>query len=337
MVATGNPIAWKHDTLYNKLAISREALQQFNDYSTVAFVVIKDHRILHEQYWDDYSDTSHSNSFSSAKSIVSLLIGSALDEGKIQSLDDPITIYLPDFKNTNGYTLTIKHLLTMSSGIDWNEKYSNLFSPTTMAYYGDDLHRQSLSLEVISAPGIEFNYQSCDTELLGMIINATTGKTLAAYASEKLWKPIGAENTAKWSIDRPGGIEKAYCCFNSSAPDFARIGQLVLDSGMVGDKQVVSKEYIRQATISAINLTDNEGNACDYYGYHFWILTHKGHKVIYARGILGQYIFIIPSLNAVVVRLGEKRSHEYRQHAPTDVFIYLDEAFRMIGASNTAN
>jgi len=331
LVQNAQSIPWQHDSLYNALKIDPVQLAVFDTFGTTAFVVIHDKKIVHEEYWDGASDTTRSNSFSAAKSIVSLLIGCLLDEGKIKSLDQPITDFLPDFKNTNGFNLRIKDLLTMSSGIDWDEAYSSLFSPTTKAYYGRHLSEQMIDLSVKSKPGKVFNYQSCDTQLLSLIIEKVTGKTLSEFASEKLWQPLGAEHPALWSLDRTDGVEKAYCCFNSTATDFARIGQMVLDSGQFNNRQLVSKAYLKQATSPAKWIKGEDGDSCNYYGYQFWMLTHKGHKVVYARGILGQYIFIIPSLNAVVVRLGTDRSKEFVNFVPKDVYIYLDVAFNLLG------
>jgi len=332
VVLNANPIPWQHDSLYNVMKIQPAEQAAFDSFGTTAFVVIRDKKIVHEEYWDGTTDTTRSNSFSVAKSIVSLMIGCLIDEGKIKSVEQPITDFLPDFKNSNGFNLRIKDLLTMSSGLDWNEGYSSLFSPTTEAYYGSHLADQVLSLNVKEEPGKVFNYQSCNTQLLSLVIEKVTGKTLSEFASEKLWKPLGAEHPALWSLDRADGVEKGYCCFNSTATDFARIGQMVLDSGQFNNQQVVSKSYLKEATSPATWLKGENGGPLDYYGYQFWMLTHKGHKVVYARGILGQYIFIIPSLDAVVVRLGTERSKIQLRHVPKDIFTYLDTAFAMVGA-----
>lgn len=330
IVYNAKHIPWQRDSLYNMQRIDAANLQVMDSFGTTAFIIIHNNKILHEEYWDGASDTTRSNSFSVAKSIVSILIGCLLDDGKIKSVYQPVTDFLPEFKNTNGFTLRIKDLLTMSSGLEWDEGYSSLFSPTTRAYYGSELTKQMLDLNVKSEPGKKFSYQSCNSQLLGMIIEKASGKTISDYASEKLWKPLGAQHPAFWSVDKPEGTEKAYCCFNSTATDFARIGQMVLDSGEFNNKPIVSKKYLSDATSPASYLKDERGDSCYYYGYHFWMLTNKGHKVIYARGILGQYIFIIPSLNAVVVRLGTDRSKQYLKHAPKEVFSYLDAAFELI-------
>jgi len=330
MVEKGTPIPWAIHKNYNKVKISDSSLAHFSEFGTIAFLVIKNDSILHEEYWDGYSDSSYSNSFSMAKSIVSLLIGCALDEGKIKSLDQPITDYIADYKGPEYEKITIKDLLTMSSGLNWDEAYSSAFSITTKAYYGNDLPGLVASLEPIEEPGKVHRYKSGDTQILSMIVEKATGKHLAEYASEKLWKPLGAEHSALWSLDKEDGNEKAYCCFNSNARDFARIGQMLLDSGQFNGKQIVSKEYIRHATSPAVWLKDDKGKSCNYYGYQTWMITYKGMKINYARGILGQYIFVIPDKHAVIVRLGHKRSEVYAGIVPTDVFIFLDAALSLL-------
>ena len=330
-VQTTKTIPWQYDSLYNTQTINPAQMAVFDTFGTTAYVIVHNNKIIYEHYWDGTSDTTRSNSFSAAKSIISILIGCLFDEGKIKSFDQPITDFLPDFKNTNGFTLTIKDLLTMSSGIDWDEGYSSLFSPTTKAYYGKNLREQVLGLKIGTEPGKMFNYQSCNTQLLALIVAKASGKTVSEYASEKLWQPLGAEHPALWSLDQTGGVEKAYCCFNSTARDFARIGQMVLDSGQFNNQQIVSKAFLEQALAPATQLKDEAGDSCYYYGYQFWLMSHKGEKIAYARGILGQYIFIIPALDAVVVRLGTDRSKEYLNHAPKDAYTYLDAAFEMLG------
>ncbi|MBK7029291.1 MAG: serine hydrolase [Bacteroidales bacterium] len=331
-VAKGIPLPWKKHPEYNKLVINDSSIAYFRQYGTTAFVVIQNDSLLHEEYWDGYADSSLSNSFSMAKSIVSLLIGCLLDEGKIKSLDQPITDYIQEFKGEAYQNIRIKDLLSMSSGLDWDEAYSSAFSKTTQAYYGQNLSELVTSLQIAEAPGKIFRYKSCDTQLLSIIIEKASGKSLATYASEKLWQPLGAQYDAYWSLDTEDGHEKAYCCFNSNATDFARIGQLVLDTGQFNQKQVISREYMMEATSPATWLVNESGEKCDWYGYQFWRLTYKGMNIIYARGILGQYIFVIPELKTVVVRLGHKRSEIKRGNVPEDVYIYLDAAINLLNS-----
>ncbi len=330
-VSNGNVIPWPIDEKYNATNISSEALSEIEKYRTVAYLVIKEGKILHEEYWDGWTDTTISNSFSMAKSIISLLIGCLADEGKL-SVDDPVHKYIPELKDLPDHPILIRHLLSMSSGLDWDESYSSLTSVTTEAYYGNDIQALVTSLKPAEEPGKIHRYKSCDSQLLGIVAGRVSGMSISDYASMKLWRPLGAGSPAEWSLDRNNGTEKAYCCFNSNARDFARIGQLVLDSGMFNGQQLVSKDYILKATTPSTWLTDENGKPCHYFGYQFWLTDYKGFKVEYARGILGQYIFIIPELNMVIVRLGHERSDRYKDYIPADAYIYLQEGIRLSGA-----
>ena len=245
IVQTGRPQPWMKAAGYNKIVYPESLDQKLAKDKTIALAVIKNDSLLFEKYWSGYSDTSRSGSFSVAKSITSLLIGAALKEGKIKSLDQHVNDFIPEFKEGLKAKLTIKHLLTMSSGSNWNESYSDPFSVTTEAYYGKDLYKTATSVKIIKEPGTYHLYQSGNTQLLGLILEKATGKTLSEYASEKIWQPIGAEHPALWSTDKKGGYEKAYCCFNSNVRDFARIGQLMLDSGKWKGVPIIDSAYWR--------------------------------------------------------------------------------------------
>ncbi len=333
-VKAGNYQPWKISTKYNKQKLSDSANRSFVDYKTVAFVVVQHDSLLYESYWDGYSNKSLSNSFSMAKSIIGLLVGIAIDEGKIKSVDQKIGDFISEFKTPSFKEISIKNLLTMSAGFDCDESYSSLFNITTEAYYGDNLHALTVGLKSKEKPGQKFNYVSLESQLLSFIVEKATGKSIHQYASEKLWKPLGARYDALWSLDKKGGDEKAFCCFNSNAPDFARIGQLVLNHGKWNQQQVISDTFLTQALQPADYLLDDNNEKVSYYGYQWWILNYKNTKIPYCRGILGQYIFVIPSKDAVVVRLGEKRSDKHALNAPADVILWLDAAWELIGDSN---
>jgi CubicO group peptidase (beta-lactamase class C family) len=337
-VAAGTYQAWKRSKLINSKSIPTDLQKSFEEMGTIAYVIVKDDSIIHEQYWDGYGEDSHTNSFSMAKTFTSILIGIAIDEGKIKSVDEPVSDFLPEFKEGEGAKLTVKSLLTMSSGINFDENYVNPLAYPAAAYYGNDLHALTAKYAVTEEPGKTFKYLSGNSVLLAFILEKATGKKLADYASEKLWKPIGAKNSAFWSLDHKDGAEKAYCCFNSNAPDFARIGQLFLDSGKWNGTQVVSADYaMNSVKVADLMVPDavNGGPATknDQYGYAWWIIpNYKGHYVFYARGILGQYILCIPDKKMVVVRLGRKRlKPEPGEDHPKDVFNYLDAAMEMYG------
>lgn len=334
-IEAGAPQAWIQSEDYNKLSIPEKYLPVFDELGTVAFVIIKDSSLLFEQYWEDYSPKSHSNSFSMAKSIVSLAIGCAIDDGFIKNVDQPVSDFYPEFQGYNGKVLTLRHLLTMSAGVDFDEAYSSPFSPTTKLYYGDDLEKIALGMKETEEPGVNFIYQSGVTQLLSLIVEKATGENISSYVSRKLWTPMNAEEDALWSLDKKEGIEKAYCCFNSNARDFARFGQLILNKGSWNGRQLVSESYITEATTPDTSLTFKEYNETNHcYGFQFWHLTYKGMEILYMRGILGQYVFAIPELNAVVVRLGHKRSDtRSAQHYPDDIDTWLGAAVEMIQES----
>jgi CubicO group peptidase (beta-lactamase class C family) len=321
-VANGKGQSWPVSVSYNKIECPAELDNLLADLKTVALLVVKNDSVLYEKYWDGYSDSSLSNSFSMAKSITSLLIGVAIKEGKIKSVDEAVGNYLPEFKEGLAAGLKIKDLLTMSSGSNWDESYANPLSVTTESYYGSDLYKTATGVKIVKKPGTYHTYKSGDTELLGLVLEKATGRSLSDYAAEKLWQPLGAEQPALWSTDKASGREKAFCCFNSNASDFARIGQLMLDSGQWKGNAIIDSAYYVQS-ITACNIPDEEGLPCNYYGYQWWLRpAYPG--VFYARGILGQYIIIIPSKKIVLVRLGHKRSDERVNGAPKEVDALID-------------
>lgn len=336
IVKAGDPKSWQRAEGYNTLSVPPEYVDSFAKYETVAFVVIKDNKLLFDEYWEDFTSKSQSNSFSMAKSLVALAIGCAIDDGVIKSVDQPVSDFFPEFKGFNGKALTIRHLLTMSAGVDFEEAYTSPFSSTTKLYYGDDLRKVTFNMKEIEEPGVNFIYQSGVTQLLAFVLEKATGKKISNYISEKFWTPMHAEESALWSLDKKGGMEKAYCCFNTNARDFARIGQLLLNNGAWDGKQLVSKDYLREALTPDTKLWDKEYNAPNTtYGFQFWYLNYKGMDVNYMRGIMGQYIFAIPDKNAVIVRLGKKRSETHTsQYYPEDIDIWLAAGLEIIKRAN---
>lgn len=324
-VEKGESQKWVVSEKYNTYNFNPDQLAYFNAYKTVAYLVVKDTMLLSETYWGGYDKDSYSNSFSMSKSIVSLLIGCAIQDGYIKNIDQRVGDFLPAYKIGDRSKLTLRNLLTMSSNLSWDESYSSLFSITTQAYYGNDIKRIVLNLHSMGEPGKFFDYRGSDPQLLALIIEAVTGKKLSEYASEKIWMPVGAEHDALWSLDRKDGTEKASCCFNSNARDFARIGQLMLNGGKWRGIQIIPEWYIKEATKSVSELIDKELNQPNQrYGMQWWCLNYKNFNIFYARGILGQYIFVIPELNAVIVRLGHKRNDVKIDGHPEDVYRYID-------------
>ena len=328
--ASEEPIPWAQSKQYNKVELPATLQELHQELQSVAFLVVKDDSLLYEQYWDGYSEESLSNSFSMAKSIVSVLLGIAMKDGAIQSVDQPVGDFLPEFQEGAKAKITLRHLLWMSSGLNWDESYSNPLSMTTEAYYGSNLKKVINRLEAEEEPGQKFEYKSGDTQVLGFVIEAATGMNLADYAEEKLWRPLGAEHKAEWSVDHLRGNEKAYCCFFSNARDFARIGKLYLNQGIWNGDTLVPLDYV-QASLKPSGLPSaTTGEITDYYGYQWWLLPeYKGQSIFYARGILGQYIIVVPEKDLVIVRLGKKRGERVNNH-PSEVMAMIDAVNKMV-------
>jgi CubicO group peptidase (beta-lactamase class C family) len=221
----------------------------------------------------------------------------------------------------------------MSAALSWDEAYASLFSVTTEAYYGRDLQGLMDRLEVISEPGRDFNYQGGATQLLAMVIMRASGKNLSTYCSENLWKPLGAEHDAGWSLDKKDGMEKASCCIYSNARDFARIGSLYLHLGHANGRQLLDTSFVRESVTPAPLLKDGKTNS--EYGFQWWLTTTDGLDVFYCRGILGQYIAVIPSMELVMVRLGHER-HKADDGTLLDLPVYLKAATDMVRKNKQA-
>ena len=327
-VTNGKPEPWPVSINYNTQHLTDSLIGKFMHYQTVGFLVVKNDSLLYENYWEGYDEHSVLNSFSMAKSINAVLIGIALKEGLIKSLDEPVGNYISEFAVGDKANITIKQLLTMSSGLDYTEGYGSPFDWPAEAYYGSDVNTLTLSVKTKETPGKTWYYKGGDSQLLGMILKQATGKKVADYASEKLWKRIGAEEKSFWSTDEKG-MEKVSCCFYTSARDYARIAKLYMQQGHWNGQQLVDSSFVRQS-LTVADLTDNEtGKKITNYGYQWWIMNYKNHPIFYMRGIRGQYVFAIPDLNMIVVRLGHKRDSVKLDDLPIDIFTYLDCAFAM--------
>lgn len=322
-VKAAHYMPWKLSADYNKKE-NPQLLKEIEKYDPVAFLVIKDSELVYEKYWKNHDENSLTNSFSVAKTFVALLVGIAIDEGKIKSLDEPVGNYLPEYNNHP--ELKIKHLLNMSSGINFDEDYKSPFGHMAKAYYGTDLYELNSDYQVTETPGKTWRYLGGNTLILSFVLEKATGKSIAEYMSEKIWQPIGAKNTALWNLDSENGREKAYCCFYSNARDFARIGQLLINKGKWNGQTIISEAFLKQAMNGAQGLKDVNGKLVDFYGYQLWIAEYKNKKVYYARGILGQYIITIPEKRLVIVRLGNKRGENLPNYHPVDLYHYIDFA-----------
>ncbi|PVW15097.1 serine hydrolase domain-containing protein [Marixanthomonas spongiae] len=319
--ASTNPQPWPKANDYNTAKATEKLKETNKELGTVAFLIIKNDSIWYENYAEGYSDSSQTNSFSMAKSVVSALLGKAIDEGYIKNLNQPVSDFYPEYKNTG---LTVGDLSSMASGLNWVESYKNPFGVTARAYYDDNLAETILNLKVVDTPGTSFKYSSGDTELLAMVIQKAVGKPLSNYLSESFWQPLGVENPALWQVDDDEHrLVKAYCCIGSNARDFARFGKLYKDFGKWNGNQLLDSAFVAKSIKPRFEESPE-------YGYGFWLNKHEGKDVFAMRGMLGQYVIVVPEDDVIIVRLGHHRAKKEDDPFTKDFYTYMEEAYRML-------
>ncbi|WPR72158.1 serine hydrolase [Flavobacterium sp. NG2] len=318
------PQAWHISKEYNQTKPTQRLEDWHKQTGTVAFVLIKKDSIWSENYYDNYTKDSKSNSFSMAKSIVTACLGKAIKDGKINSLDQKLTDFFPEFKKGKTAQITLGDLASMASGLNWDESYYSPFSITTRAYFDENLSQLILGLKGIEAPGKTYKYLSGNTQLLAMCIEKATGKSLADYVTESFWKPLGMENDALWQTDSENGMVKAYCCIASNARDFARFGKLYLQKGNWNGTQILDSAFVEKSTTPRFKDSPQ-------YGYGWWLSDYKNKKIFNMRGHLGQYVIVIPQDDLIIVRLG-RTEHQNTNGSPhtDDFYLYIDEAYAML-------
>jgi CubicO group peptidase (beta-lactamase class C family) len=282
-------------------------------------IVVKDGEIVYERYELGNTEDSRWVSYSVAKSVTSMLVGAAIRDGYIESVDEMITDYVPRLKGTPYDQSSIRNVLQMSSGVEWNEDYAdpesdiNVTPWETLAIY-DYLRLKPRDSE----PGEIFGYNTAETNLVGNVVRAAVGNNLSTYLSEKIWQPFGMEHDAYWALTEPGGGEFGGCCINATLRDYARIGLFALNNGVLPDgTQVLPDNWMQEST------TPSKGY--EGYGYLWWL---RGGGVYAASGIFGQRIQIYPA-DKVIIAL-----HSARDDAsnPAD-WRLLDAAFTAIAAA----
>ena len=320
--ASTNPQPWPIHKDYNTVHAT-QALSEMNDtLGTVAFLIIKNDSIWYEKYFEDFGKNSQTNSFSMAKSITSAMLGKAIDDGFIKTLEQPVGDFYPQYVGTG---LTVGDLSSMASGLDWDESYSNPFGMTARAYYDSDLAETILKLKVVDSPGVRYKYLSGNTELLAMVIQKATKKPLADYLEESFWQPMGAENPAVWQVDDDKNrLVKAYCCIGSNAKDFARFGKLYKDYGKWNGRQLLDSAFVEKSITPRFPKSPE-------YGYGFWLSDFLGKKIFVMRGILGQYVIVIPEDDLIIVRLGQQRGNKTNLPFSSDFYVYVAEVYKMLG------
>jgi len=304
-ISTYQTNQWFNHKKLGQVKMSEQQHQYIEDLNPASFLVVWGDTIIYEEYFNEHNALKLGNSFSMAKTVVALLIGAAVEDGYIKSIDEPVANYLKEFTVDKKDKITIRHFLTMSSGLSWTEDYFNPFGETAELYYDTDARDLVLNRRYVEEePGKVFKYSSADTQTLVYIIMEATGKTAADYASEKIWSKIGAESDAQWSlVGDKNSEEKSYCCIYATTRDFARLGKLINQNGKWEDEQLISENYVKELK-SIAPLSKTNGKPNQLYGFQYWIYTGLPYEVTYFRGMLGQYIISIPKYDLVIVRTG---------------------------------
>ncbi len=299
------PLPQAADTFDAMLTIQNEimTLDEYMDQNdTAGFLIIKDGQITAEKYALGHSESGRWTSFSVAKSVSSTLLGAALKDGDIGSVDDLVTDYLPTMAGSGYDGVTIRQVLNMTSGVAWNEDYTDPNSDVAQfanepSTNGSDPTVTYMSrLESEAQPGTKWLYKTGETNLVGSIVRAATGKLLADYLSERIWSPFGMEQDAVWLTDA-GDFEIAGCCISASLRDYGRFGQFFLDGAQVNGVSIVPDDWINEATTTTQVALDAMGGHGGY-GYQWWTTDGAAYA---GYGIFGQLIWINPDLNLVIV------------------------------------
>ncbi|MEO0364422.1 MAG: serine hydrolase [Pseudomonadota bacterium] len=301
-ISAGQPSTWEvhEDAIRDNLP--PELTAYMRDNRAVAFLAIYQGKIFAEHYESPYNARSRTNSFSMAKTVVTLLLGRAIEEGLISELDQPLVTLLPEFADDPlAANATIGSLSTMTSGYDWDEHYYSPFSPTVALLYSHDVSGFLFDRRFSHEPESHYYYSSASTQLLGISLDRALKKrdpdaTLSGFLSETLWAPLGMNDDAVWHLDGKG-MELGYCCLNTNARNYAKLGQLMLQNGRWGDQQLVPEKFVDKMRTPA---------AVDYYGYSTWINSDNNPPFYAFRGHLGQYIVVVPDHDLVLVRLGHQ-------------------------------
>lgn len=290
-----NPITpkWEDDTNLDSY---------FDENRIGGIIVIKDDEIRLEKYAENIDQNTLWTSYSVAKSISSLLVGVALKEGDIESLDDLLEKYIPEFIGHDYGKVSVRQLLTMTSGIAWNEDYADANSDVAQMYQspceGEEAHILTYmkELKAVHKPGEKWNYSTGETDLVGILIQKATGISMAEYLSEKIWKPFGMQQCAYWLADECSNMNIGGSGLNASLRDYARLGSLMLNDGKIGEESIVSEEWMKDAT-SLLYQTNDEGGG---YGYLWWRSPDGSYA---AHGIFGQLLYINPSENLIIAQV----------------------------------
>jgi hypothetical protein len=296
----------EENDIFEEFTIEGAPLKEFFEATdTTAFIVLHDDALLYEGYFNGSSREATQSSFSVAKSFTSTLVGIALEEGFISNLDDPVTTYIPELveRDQRFVDITIRHLLMMTSGLRFERDAENPFSDDFITSHSTNMRRAALNTEIVEEPGNSFHYNDYNPQLIGMVLERATGMSVSDYLATRLWAPMGAEGDGSWDLDSErSGFERMSVGINGRAIDFAKLGWLFLNGGKVRERQVVPQTWVEQITNTTDAIYTARAEHANYYQHYWWLDVEN--DAYYAEGNFGQWIYVYPAANLVLVRNG---------------------------------
>jgi CubicO group peptidase (beta-lactamase class C family) len=293
---------------------------------TTAFLIARGDTLVYEGYFNGYHRESTQTSMSVAKSVLGLLVGIAIAQGRIGSVDDPITRYVPELaaRDRRFDKVTLRHLLTMTSGLRYEEG-GGPWSDDTATYYAPDLRALALtSTEVVEEPGRRFHYNNFNPLLVGLALERAVGMPVASYLEQRLWQPLGMEADGSWSLDsRRSGFEKMESGLNARAVDFAKLGLLVAREGRFRGRQLLPRAWVQDLTRAP---TGGGSVPASGYRYFWWVQDDRSPSALFARGKYGQHLYVVPASDLVLVRFGRDAGYRHWPQLLSDLARQLDQA-----------
>jgi CubicO group peptidase (beta-lactamase class C family) len=327
IVKKGRPQTWKKHADYNKVPLSPEIRQLHDSLQSLAFLVIKDGKLIQERYFREGGPDHATGMWSVTKSFTAMMVLKAIEEGRIDNLDDPLTQYLPDWTITQDPALTLKHLGSMNTGLFWDEQAHDPLALITKLNFTSDLEAFVLEdMYAIGPPGSKQHYNSGGTQTLGLVLDRILqNTTISEYFATRFWQPLGCENHGQFLIDGQG-FEKTFGGMVSTARDLSKFGQLLLNRGQWQGKQLLSEASILQLTTKPYNNTT--------YTFGLWTGAYEDTPFYYLSGFLGQVCIAVPEHGLVITRLGHKATAKPHLEAVSpDVYTYIAEAMRITNES----
>ncbi len=329
--ASSNPQPWPEGSLWGKAVLSKEAKAWHEANKSASFLVIQHDSLVHESYFRGHDATTLSNSFSMAKSLAAMAVGMAVGDGLVDE-QAPLATYIPRFAEGMDAGLTVQEVLQMRSHIPFGESYKDPFGFQAKAYYRDDNRTLLESYRVSGEPGTLFEYQGGNTMLLAEMLDAVREGNLSSDIANGLWEQMGAEHDAFWGLDgnpEDGAVERAFAQYYATTRDYARFGQMLLDSGAWKGEQLLDKAFVTRM-ITPQNALTEEVDA-DFYGYQIWLgRTDDGLAFSMMEGLRGQMVISVPALDLVVVRTGYAKSKKKKRHLPVASYKVIEMALAML-------